>query len=95
MRQHLSQFCSTTVLAHFGAALEDFKTNGPFVNDCIMTVLHHIGADLGRADLLCDPIILRPFSKIWGEDYNVSSLHSPLMAVRSIFGGFQKKKEAR
>ncbi len=72
LRQHLNQFCSRTILARYGTALEDFKTNGPFVNDCILTVLHHIGADLGRADLLCEPVILRPFSKIWEEEFNVS-----------------------
>lgn len=71
LRQHLNQFCSRTVLSRYGTALEDFKTNGPFVNDCILTVLHHIGADLGRADLLCEPVILRPFSKIWEEEFNV------------------------
>lgn len=72
LRQHLNQFCSRTILSRYGTALEDFKTNGPFVNDCILTVLHHIGADLGRADLLCEPVILRPFSKIWEEEFNVS-----------------------
>ena len=71
LREHLTQFCSRTVLARYGSALEDFKTNGPFVNDCIMTLLHHIGADLGRADLLCEPYVLRPFSKIWEEEFNV------------------------
>lgn len=72
LSQHLNQFCSRTILSRYGTALEDFKTNGPFVNDCILTVLHHIGADLGRADLLCEPVILRPFSKIWEEEFNVS-----------------------
>jgi timeless protein len=75
LSKHLDQFCSRTVLARYGMALEDFKTNGPFVNDCIMTVLHHIGADLGRADLLCEPVILRPFSKIWEEEFNVTFYH--------------------
>ncbi|XP_057372867.1 protein timeless-like [Daphnia carinata] len=71
LRQHLNQFCSRTILTRYGLALEDFKTNGPFVNDCILTVLHHIGADLGRADLLCEPVILRSFSKIWEEEFNM------------------------
>ena len=72
LRDHLNQFCSRAILSRYGTALEDFKTNGPFVNDCILTVLHHIGADLGRADLLCEPVILRPFSKIWEEEFNVN-----------------------
>jgi timeless protein len=69
--QHLTQFCSEIIVDRYGTALEDFKTNGPFVNDCILTILHHIAGDLGRADLLCRPVILRPFSKIWKEEFNV------------------------
>ena len=71
LRQHLNKFCSRTILDNYGIALEDFKTNGRFVNDCILTVLHHIGADLDRPDLLCEPMILRSFSKIWEDDFNV------------------------
>lgn len=73
--EHLGQFCSRAILSRYGTALEDFRTNGPFVNDCILTILHHIGADLDRADLLCEPVILRPFSKIWEEEFNVSILN--------------------
>jgi timeless protein len=69
--QHLKQFCSRTILDQYGTALEDFKTNGSFVNDSFMTVLHHVGVDLDRADLLFEPIILRPFAKIWEEEFEV------------------------
>lgn len=71
LRQHLKQFCSKAILDQYGTALEDFKTNGSFVNDSIMTVLHHVGVDLDRADLLFEPIILRPFAKIWEEEFEV------------------------
>ena len=69
--QHLKQFCSRAILDQYGTALEDFKINGSFVNDSIMTVLHHVGLDLDRADLLFEPIILRPFAKIWEEEFEV------------------------
>jgi len=45
-----------------------------FVNDCILTVLHHVGTDLDRADLLCYTPILRTFSRIFEEDFNASAL---------------------
>ena len=70
--QHMKQFCSKTTLRRYGLALQDFKTNDLFVNDCIFTLLHHVGINLGHADLLCDPVILRPFGKIWEEEFNVS-----------------------
>ncbi len=72
MNQHLNQFCSRAILDRYGNALEDFKTNGAFVNDCILTILHHVGGDLGRTELLCEPDILRPFTKICHEDFTVS-----------------------
>ncbi len=75
LHKHLNQFCSPTILSRYGTALKDFKTNDPFINDCIMTVLHHIGIDLGRIDLLCDPTILRPFSEIWEEGFKVLTLY--------------------
>jgi timeless protein len=71
--KHLDQFCSKTILHRYGTALGDFKTNGIFINGCILTILHHVGLDLGRADLLCDPIILRPFSQMRECKFNVES----------------------
>ena len=71
LRQHLKQFCSQAIISQYGIALEDFKTNGQFVNDSIFTILHHVGTDLGRADLLCNPVILRPFSNIWKGQFHV------------------------
>jgi timeless protein len=53
-------------------ALENFKTNGTLVNDCIFTMLHHVGCDLDRVDLLIEPVILRTFSKIWEDAFNAS-----------------------
>ena len=71
--KHLDQFCSKMILHRYGTALGDFKTNSIFINDCILTILHHVGLDLGRADLLCDPIILRPFSQMRECKFNVES----------------------
>ena len=73
LHQHLEKFCTKTIVARYGIALEDFKTNGPLVNDCIFTMLHHVGCDLDRVDLLMEPLILRTFSKIWDtEAFNAS-----------------------
>ncbi len=71
LRQHLIQFCSSTILSPYGTALEDFKTNSTFLNDCVFTILHHVGVDLRRADLLYEPIILRSFNTILEEKFQV------------------------
>ncbi|XP_057380232.2 LOW QUALITY PROTEIN: protein timeless-like [Daphnia carinata] len=71
LHQHLDQFCTETIVNRYGIALEDFRTNSTFVNDCILTLLHHVGVDLDRVDLLCEQGILRSFRDIWEEDLNI------------------------
>ncbi|KAI9560955.1 hypothetical protein GHT06_011911 [Daphnia sinensis] len=71
LNNHLNQFCTKTVMSRYGSALEEFRTNDYFVNESIFTMLRRVGCDLGRLDLLCQPIILRPLSKIWQEDFEI------------------------
>ncbi|KAK4005125.1 hypothetical protein OUZ56_006846 [Daphnia magna] len=68
---HLKQFCISTIMARYGSALEDFKTNDYFVNESIFTMLRRVGCEFGRFDLLCQPIILRPLCKIWEEEFEI------------------------
>jgi hypothetical protein len=72
LKEHLKQFCTHAIVAKYGIALEDFRSNEALVNKSIFTFLHHVNGDLGRIDLLLEPAILRPFSKIWHEKFNVS-----------------------
>lgn len=72
---HLKQFCTSTIMARYGSALEDFKTNDYFVNESIFTMLRRVGCEFGRFDLLCQPIILRPLCKIWEEEFEVFLFH--------------------
>ncbi len=76
LRQHLNQFCSRMILSRYTFALEDFKTNGSFANDCILTLLHHVAGDLGQIDLFCEPTIFHLFSKIWADKFNVCMVYS-------------------
>jgi hypothetical protein len=72
LTEHLSQFFTKTILARYGSALADFRTNGPFINESIFTILLHVKNDLGRTELLLHPVVLRPFIKIWEEEFYVS-----------------------
>lgn len=56
---------------YYGILLEDFNNNGEFVNDCIFTMMHHIGGDLGQIGVLFQPIILKTYSRIWEADYEL------------------------
>nr|CAH0110982.1 unnamed protein product [Daphnia galeata] len=91
--QHLTQFCSKTILDRYGTALEDFKNNGPYVNDCILTLLYHVAGDLGGLDLLCKPAILRPFSEIWKQEFDMRDEWNDLIecVVQKSLRNFQKR----
>lgn len=55
----------------YGYLLGDFSENGEFVNDCIFTMMHHIGGDLGQVMTLFQPIILKTFSRIWETEFEL------------------------
>lgn len=54
---------------NYGLLLADFERNGEFVNDCIFTMMHHIGGDIQKITSLFQPVILKTFSKIYETEY--------------------------
>lgn len=67
------------MMQQYGILLESFSENGEFVNDCILTMMYHIGGELGNVTALFQPVILKTFSKIWECEYelcDVSFLNS-------------------
>ncbi|XP_050321701.1 protein timeless isoform X1 [Bactrocera neohumeralis] len=79
MTEHISQFATLEVMNYYGMLLEDFNNNGEFVNDCIFTMMHHVGGDLGQIGTLFQPIILKTFSRIWEADYELCDDWSDLI----------------
>lgn len=59
------------IMRQYGLLLEDFEQNGEFVNNCIFTMMHHIGGDLKHVATLFQPSILKTFSQIWETDYEI------------------------
>ena len=74
LKEHLKQFCTHAIVAKYGTALEDFRSNETLVNKSIFTFLHHVNGDLGRIDLLLEPVIIHAFGNICRseEKLNVS-----------------------
>lgn len=64
---------------HYGLLLENFLNNGEFVNDCIFTMMHHVGGDLGQASILFQPGILKTYSNIWDSEYDICDDWSDLI----------------
>ncbi|ALC38836.1 tim [Drosophila busckii] len=77
--EHISQFATLEVMHYYGLLLEDFDNNGEFVNDCIFTMMHHIGGDLGQIGVLFQPIVLKTYSRIWEADYGLCDDWSDLI----------------
>lgn len=68
---HWNEFCTNAIIARYGSALAEFRTNDHIVNESIFAMLRRVGFDLGRLDLVCQPVILRPLCKIWKEGFEV------------------------
>ncbi|XP_065357029.1 protein timeless isoform X2 [Calliphora vicina] len=79
MIEHISQFATLEIMHFYGMLLEDFNNNGEFVNDCIFTMMHHIGGDLGQIGTLFQPVILKTYSRIWEADYELCDDWSDLI----------------
>uniref|UniRef100_U5EZ31 Putative dna topoisomerase i-interacting protein n=1 Tax=Corethrella appendiculata TaxID=1370023 RepID=U5EZ31_9DIPT len=79
MMTHISQFANVEIMYQYGLLLEDFRVNGEFVNDCIFTMMHHIGGDLGEVNVLFQPIILKTYSQIWETEYEICDDWSDLI----------------
>lgn len=67
-------------MQRYGLLLENFNENSEYVNDCILTMMHHIGNN--QVSILFQPIILKTFSRIWEADYELCDV-SHLQDIRA------------
>lgn len=74
MFDFIKEFASPIVMQQYGHVLEDFKKNGEFVNDCVFTMMHHIGGDLMCPEALFQPTILKTFSSIWEIEFEIQDV---------------------
>lgn len=74
MVDHVKQFATVDIMRHYGTLLENFQNNGEFVNDCIFTMMHHVGGDLEQVSILFQPSILKTYSQIWDTEYEICNV---------------------
>ncbi|XP_058060672.1 protein timeless [Anopheles bellator] len=79
MLVHIKQFATVEIMHQYGLLLEDFRENGAYVNDCIFTMMHHVGGDLGQINVLFQPSILKTYSQIWETEYELCDDWSDLI----------------
>lgn len=74
-----NRFATIEVMQQYGLLLTDYQENGEFVNDCVFTMMHHIGGDIGQVALLFQPNILKTFSQIFETEYDLCDDWSDLI----------------
>ncbi|XP_071454138.1 protein timeless isoform X2 [Hetaerina americana] len=80
MAEHITHFANGSIVQQYGHLLEAFQENGEFVNDCIFTMLHHIGGvDVNRSDALFQPTLLWAFSAMWETGFDMCDDWSDLI----------------
>ncbi|XP_065343763.1 protein timeless isoform X3 [Cloeon dipterum] len=79
MTEHIRQFSTPEMMLQYGRLLESFHENGKFVNDCVFTMMHHISGDMNQVGALFQPGILKTFSLIWEQDFEVCDDWSDLI----------------
>lgn len=69
MLTHVSSFADKAVVRAYGYLLENYEQNSPCLNDCIMTMLHHISGDCGHPETLLQIPILNTFMEIYENEF--------------------------
>lgn len=75
------RFASPQVMYQYGLLLEDYMENGEFVNDCIFTMMHHVGGELNSLICLFQPNILKVFTSIWDSDFEICDVRTKYFIV--------------
>ncbi|CAB3249938.1 unnamed protein product [Arctia plantaginis] len=87
--EHIGQFATSDIMYQYGLLLEDYAGNGEFVNDCIFTLMHHVGGELGSLITLFQPKILKTFTSIWKSEFEICDDWSDL--IEYVINTFIKK----
>ncbi|XP_013200570.1 protein timeless [Amyelois transitella] len=89
MNDHIRQFATPEIMFQYGLLLEDYASNGEFVNDCIFTLMHHVGGELDSLITLFQPKILKTFTSIWKSEFEICDDWSDL--IEYVINTFIKK----
>ncbi|KAI5641514.1 timeless protein domain-containing protein [Phthorimaea operculella] len=92
MTDHIKQFATPGIMYQYGLLLEDYTSNGEFVNDCCFTMMHHVGGELGCLVSLFQPKILKIFTSIWKTEFEICDDWSDL--IEYVINTFIKKPES-
>lgn len=90
--QHVRQFATPKLMYQYGLLLEDYGSNGEFVNDCVFTMMHHVGGELDSLITLYQPKILKTFTSILKSEFEICDDWSDL--IEYAINTFTKKPQS-
>ncbi|XP_061707871.1 protein timeless-like isoform X1 [Cydia pomonella] len=90
--EHIKQFATPEIMYQYGLLLEDYAVNGAFINDCVFTIMHHVGGELDSLISLYQPKILKTFTSIWKSEFEICDDWSDL--IEYVINTFIKKPHA-
>ncbi|XP_050529066.1 protein timeless isoform X2 [Daktulosphaira vitifoliae] len=64
IRAHVKKFAAPDIMLNYGLVLKNFITNDEFVNEAILTMMHHIVGEVENTTVLYQPLILKSFLQI-------------------------------
>jgi len=73
MLQHVNLFANKSIARCYGFLLETYDTNSPCINECIMTMLHHIAGDCNKPEVLLQLPILNTFMDMYERNFPMST----------------------
>nr|CAD7568487.1 unnamed protein product [Timema californicum] len=79
LTEHIQQFATVEIMHQYGLLLENIHDNGEFINDCVFTMMHHIGGDVRQVSTLFQPSILKCFTRILESDFELCDDWSDLI----------------
>lgn len=67
------------MMHQYGCILEDYKSNGALVNDCVFTLMHYVGGQFDTLKTLFQPNILKTFTAIIRSKFVISDVSTLLL----------------
>ncbi|XP_050426271.1 protein timeless isoform X2 [Adelges cooleyi] len=64
IRAHVKKFAAPDIMLNYGLVLKNHETNKEFVNEAVLTMMHHIVGEVENTTVLYQPIIMKSFLEI-------------------------------
>ncbi|XP_074658163.1 protein timeless-like [Tubulanus polymorphus] len=79
MLAHVKNFATESMMAQYGKLLTRFRQNTDFLNDCLLTMMHHVAGDCQQPNMLLQIPIIETFTAICDENHKLQENYDDLI----------------